>query len=72
MKVSSCRGQKAGGDAEHEATDEKEWTIIGDEVIKGLHKVPFLVREWLRLARRLKLWRQRSFREEARAIPRAS
>ena len=59
MNVGSGRGQEAGGDAEDETAYEKERTIIGEEVIKGLHKIPFLVSEWLRSARRIQLWRQR-------------
>jgi hypothetical protein len=42
MKIGRGVKQKAGGDAEDQAADKQRWTIVGHEVLKGFHTVPFL------------------------------
>ena len=42
-KIGSGVKQKTGGDAQDHAADKQKWTIVGHEVQKGFHTVPFLV-----------------------------
>jgi hypothetical protein len=50
MKIGSGVKQKAGGDAQDQAADKQKWTIVGHEVQKGFHTVPFLVSAQVPLA----------------------